>query len=354
MSFYVENSAIQIVSAPIRVDFTTQNYHQINFVLSLSGLITQTGTLTGDDQNNDGGIQLDETIDHDNGGIPLLDPIPDLNNATVEAVGYMGGLVAGLLVRYPVLLVKSGPDQFIIYPEGPPDILTNITGALNTVLHLYKRGTWSPGDGLDVPCFARGTLIETDKGEVPIENLRCGDRVRTLDHGFQEIRWIGNRLLSNIDLQVKENLYPIHIRAGALGRNLPRSDLLVSPQHRILVRSKIAHRIFGTEEVLVSAKQLLAIEGIDIDDQVKQVDYFHILFDHHEIIYSNGAQTESLYLGPEAQKAIGRKTVDEIAELFPELFCEDAAPKGARMLVSGRMARKLAHRHQQNKRHLVC
>ena len=46
-----------------------------------------------------------------------------------------------------------------------------------------------------IPCFAPGTLIATPKGEVPVENLRAGDRVITRDNGIQEIRWTGLRAL---------------------------------------------------------------------------------------------------------------------------------------------------------------
>ena len=142
---------------------------------------------------------------------------------------------------------------------------------------------------------------------------------------------------------------------GALGHNSPAEDLLVSPQHRILVRSRIAQRIFGTDEVLVAAKQLLQITGIDIETEATKVEYFHFLFDQHEIVFSNGAETESLYTGPEALKSLGPAACEELFTLFPELRDRDPAerPLGARMLASGRMARKLAVRHAQNLQPLV-
>lgn len=205
------------------------------------------------------------------------------------------------------------------------------------------------------PCFARGTLIETEFGALPVEDLRDGMKVWTRDNGLQEVRWIGSRKLNAAVLHLAANLRPIRISAGALGNSVPARDLLVSPQHRVLVRSRIAQKIFGCEEVLVAAKQLLQIEGIDIASDLAEVEYFHMLFDRHEIVVSDGAETESLYTGPEALKSLGHAAREEIFAIFPELRNTPAqeAPAGARMLASGRLGRKLAVRHAQNGKALV-
>lgn len=205
------------------------------------------------------------------------------------------------------------------------------------------------------PCFVRGTLIETDMGLIPVENLQQDMKVATRDNGLQPIRWIGARILGAHILEAAPHLRPIRITAGALGRNTPARDLLVSPQHRVLVRSNIAQKLFGTDEVLVAAKQLLQIEGIDIAQDVEEVEYFHILFDRHEVIFSNGAETESLYTGREGLRSLGHAAREEIFAIFPELRSrpEDVVPEGARLLASGRLGRKLAVRHAQNRKALV-
>lgn len=205
------------------------------------------------------------------------------------------------------------------------------------------------------PCFASGTLIETEFGAMPIEDLRQGMKVWTRDNDLQEIRWIGSRKLSSTVLELAANLRPIRISAGSLGRDIPARDLLVSPQHRILVRSRIAQKIFGCEEVLVAAKQLLQIEGIDVASDLESVEYFHMLFDRHEIVVSDGAETESLYTGAEALKSLGQAAREEIFAIFPALreTILDAAPEGARVMASGRLGRKLAVRHAQNDKVLV-
>lgn len=202
-----------------------------------------------------------------------------------------------------------------------------------------------------VVCFAEGTMIRVEDGEKPIETLRVGDRVWTPKNGCQPLRWIGSRRLDGIDLQSQPHLRPIRIRAGALSNNRPAQDLLVSPQHRMLIRSRIAQRMFGTDEVLVAAKQLLQIDGIEIAEDVSEVTYFHMLFDGHEVVLANGAKAESLFTGPEALKAVGNAARREILALFPELR-EQPTPVSARKLVEGRRARQLALRHSQNRKPL--
>ena len=204
----------------------------------------------------------------------------------------------------------------------------------------------------DIVCFTRGTLIDCADGARPVETLRVGDLVQTLDRGLQPIRWIASRRLG-AELAAQPRLCPIRIRKGALGPGMPAADLLVSPQHRILVRSGIAHRMFGAAEVLVAAKQLLELEGVEIA-QLDSVEYVHFAFDRHEIVTANGAQSESLYPGPQALKSLGRAARDELFAIFPLLQGAPAAPTAARELVSGRQGRKLAARHAMHDRPLVA
>ncbi|HEY0213035.1 MAG TPA: Hint domain-containing protein [Paenirhodobacter sp.] len=203
-------------------------------------------------------------------------------------------------------------------------------------------------------CFAAGTMIRTPKGDRRVEDLAIDDLVTTVDHGPQPVRWVGCSPMTTEALARNEKLRPIRIRAGALGDGVPLADLLVSPQHRILVRSKVAERLFGAREVLISAKQLLQIDGVDVAEDVASVDYYHVLFDRHEVVVSNGAETESLFTGPQALKSIGRAAVEEIFTLFPQLRDRDYTPAAARILVSGRQGRKMIMRHIQHKRDLVA
>lgn len=196
-------------------------------------------------------------------------------------------------------------------------------------------------DAYQVLCFNAGTLIRTAKGMRSVETLQSGDMVLTRDNGLQPIRWIGSRKLSAEDLAAAPHLQPIRLRAGALGPNTPASDLIVSPQHRILIRSKIAQRMFGTDEVLVAAKHLLDIDGIEIAADIHKVEYFHFMFDQHEVIFSNGTETESLYTGPVALRSVSPESRKEILSLFPELGDESFERQPVRLLAPGRQGRRL-------------
>ncbi|WP_223296088.1 Hint domain-containing protein [Thalassobium sp. R2A62] len=161
-----------------------------------------------------------------------------------------------------------------------------------------------------VVCFTRGTLIKTDQGERPIEELAAGDMVLTMDHGYQPIRWIGSSKRA-----ATGDLAPILIRKGALGND---RDLRVSPQHRMLLQGWQAEMLFGELEVLATAKSLLNDHSI-LRDEGGEVEYFHTLFDTHEIIYAEGCRSESFHPGQQGWKALDQATRDEILTLFPQL-----------------------------------
>lgn len=214
-------------------------------------------------------------------------------------------------------------------------------------------------DSIDYPpqsvtCFAAGTLIETAEGPRRIEDLAIGDMVMTRDHGLQPVRWIGGTRIDAHQLDLRPQLRPIHISAGALGRGAPTADLVVSPQHRVLVRSRIARRMFGCDEILVAAKHLTRLPGIEVIGDATGMEYWHMLFDRHEIVLSENAWTESLYTGAEALKSVSPAARREILTLFPELARPGFSPAPARRLISGREGRKLAERHRRNAKLLVC
>lgn len=230
--------------------------------------------------------------------------------------------------------------------------LAAITGGLTLTGAAASGLIW---DTTNVMCFTAGTLIRTIDGLVPAEDITQGMLVWTKDDGYQPIRWIGTRRMTRSELAEHANVRPIRIKAGALGDNLPERDLLVSPQHRILVNSKIVHRLQGEDEVLVSAKHLLQVEGIDVENDLSEVTYVHFLFDRHQIVESEGAETESLFTGPEALKAVENEARKEILAIFPELAELDHArlPIPIRPILSGRQGRKLANRHASKNKYLT-
>ena len=225
-------------------------------------------------------------------------------------------------------------------------------GTFQSASFVTTQGPLDVGE-LGPVCFTLGTLIRTPGGDVSVENLRAGDLIVTRDGGSKPIEWIGSRTLSVAELAADPSLRPVRIKAGALGEGVPSSDLIVSQQHRVLVRSKIAERMFGEHEILVAAKHLCQLEGIEIVDDAREVRYFHILFDRHEVIFSNGAETESLFVGTVALRSLDRAALGEVLKLFPDLAAFQQSKEPARAFVPGRLGRKLASRHAQNEKPLV-
>lgn len=247
-------------------------------------------------------------------------------------------------------------DPYVTFAK--PLLSVELTRAVGTSYNYKMVGVrdFTPGGEPPppvVPCFVAGTLIETERGPIPVEDIQPGDLVMTADRGLQVVRWVGVRAFSARAIAAAPELRPIRIAAGALGDGLPQADLMVSPQHRILVRSRIAQKMFGTHEVLVAAKQLLRLDGIDIVDGLTRLVYVHLMLDQHEVIFANGAASETLHTGPQALQMVSPAALKEILAIFPELADPDLAPTSARPLIPGRQARRMAHRHLQNDKPLV-
>ncbi len=164
------------------------------------------------------------------------------------------------------------------------------------------------------PCFVEGSRIATDRGATPVESLRLGDRVLTRDHGYRPIRWIGAREFTEATLAEFPELRPVRIAQGALDRTLPLADLSVSPQHRMLVTDDGA----AEREMLVSAISLTGRPGIQ-QQETGGVIYYHVMFDAHEVICSEGAWSESFLPEAAALDGMHSAQLDEILTIFPEL-----------------------------------
>ncbi len=161
-----------------------------------------------------------------------------------------------------------------------------------------------------VPCFVAGTMIRTDRGDVPVERLRLGDMVLTRDDGLQPIRWIGQRTLP-----AEGRMAPVRIMRGTFGDH---RTLMVSPLHRVLVRNVHADLLFGSSEVLIAARDL--IDGRNVRQiEGGLVHYVHLLFDRHQVVWSEGLETESFLPGPQTTHCFEEATVAEIREIFPEI-----------------------------------
>ncbi len=279
-------------------------------------------------------------------------------------------LIAGNSIQNEVLLTD---DEYDVVQNGTPtlDILSNdieSSGGTLTITHinniavvagdtvvlatgqqvtLNADGTFSLVNDLDIesinftytaentsgvsdvafvtintiPCFVSGTLIRTEYGEQPVESLEPGDLVQTYDNGLQPVRWIGQRTV-----QAEGVMAPIDIAANTFGKH---RALSVSPQHRVMIRDLKAELLFGQDEVLIAAKDLINDSTVLRRVSDEHVTYVHILFDEHQVVWSEGLLTESFLPGPQTMNGFEEETVNEICSLFPELDPETGLGYGA-------------------------
>ena len=167
-----------------------------------------------------------------------------------------------------------------------------------------------------VICFAAGMMIETVAGPRKVESLREGDLVHTSDSGLQPIRWT-NCSTQPLDHTEHENK-PILIKAGALGQGYPAEDVIVSPQHRILVGGQGQLQDIFEDEALVPAKALTKLPGVRFMNGKRQVTWVHFACDRHEIVRANGCLAESLLVAPMTLRSISFLQRRKLVELFPK------------------------------------
>lgn len=195
-------------------------------------------------------------------------------------------------------------------------------------------------------CFASGTLIDTPKGPVPVETLAAGDQINTMDNGAQPLLWVGSKRVA-----ATGNNRPVRIEAGALGGGLPLAPLVVSRQHRVLAQSRVAERMFGTPEVLCAAHHLKDLSGIHHDDQVAEIEYCHIMCERHEIVFANGAPTETMLYGEETRETLPLIDRLQILAALPGLRSADMGP--VRLVPAGARQRGFIRRIIKNRRNLL-
>lgn len=170
-----------------------------------------------------------------------------------------------------------------------------------------------------VACFTRDTKILCERGEVFVQDLEIGDLVVTLNNALQPIRWVGSQKTSGLG-----TFAPVRFKTGSLNNS---SDVLVSPMHRMLIDGPRAELLFGESEMLAHAKDLRDGDQVFIEPH-DSVEYFHILFDEHQIINAHGCWSESFAPRHASVDAFEEKSREEVLKLFPHLEegWQDALP----------------------------
>ncbi|MDH5451807.1 MAG: Hint domain-containing protein [Paracoccaceae bacterium] len=277
----------------------------------------------------------------------FLDIVDRTSNGTITRNGANGDSIDGS----DIVEIWPG-DTITVVMNGSTVTITGVTFRLADGRYLFTpsdgtnldpatfvsstfvstQGTMPVGN-LGPPCFTAGTRIRVPGGTALVEELVPGSLVETMDHGAQELRWVGQQSVEGTG-----ELAPVKFARNAIGNDRP---LLVSPQHRMLVAGWMAELYFGQDEVLVAAKHLVGSPGV-VRRPMRTVTYVHLLFDNHEIVFSEGAASESFHPG---SLHVDRDTAlrDEIAATFPELLAprDSCRQTLARPQIAGREARVL-------------
>ncbi|WP_171211716.1 Hint domain-containing protein [Ruegeria sp. HKCCA5426] len=219
----------------------------------------------------------------------------DIGRGTQNILALDGAAAGATSENLPVLTNPGQTTTSIQFNQPDPD--TQVNAPL------------SPGDS-GAACFVAGALVETPDGPRRVETLRPGDLVLTVDDGACPVRWVGGQTVRG-----NGRFAPVRIQAGTLGA---QRDILVSPQHRLLISGWQAQLLFGEDDVLIAASALtngktIASAPCDI------VRYVHLMFDRHQLVSTSGLISESFFPGGEGLKGLGADTADELFALFPEL-----------------------------------
>jgi hypothetical protein len=133
-----------------------------------------------------------------------------------------------------------------------------------------------------VPCFAAGTRIATERGEVAIEEICVGDMVRVLlGEEFAKVIWVGRREVDCTNHAQPRKVWPVQVAAGAFGPGRPHTDLFLSPDHAIHVN-----------EVLIPIRYLINGSTI-VQVPVERMTYCHLELQKHDVLLAEGLPTES-------------------------------------------------------------
>jgi len=213
-----------------------------------------------------------------------------------------GGTTA--LAQFNTITSEDAGDWASSVADDSFDALSG-PGVANTVSATDLRVMDVLGYTLSPPCFVAGTCISTTRGDVPVEELVVGDRVRARFAGSAPIRWIGRRHIDCRRHPVPDHVRPIRIAANAFAPGRPRRDLLLSPDHAVQVG-----------ECLIVIRHLSNGTTIRQDHEIGEIVYFHIELDQHDILDAEGLLAES-YLDTGNRGVF--ENANEPSILFPDL-----------------------------------
>lgn len=289
------------------------------------------GATTIDINVLDDDMEFDDGFQDDPNGTPLnqiLRDDIDTTDASGDAVTVVAGAVLEVEFTLTATPVGGGASIDLLFvAAGPGENQGDLTLVVSTAPldpgTTYDISFKNDGGGTpygELVCFARGTLIRTPRGDIPVEELRVGDRVVTLDHGAQPIVWMSSRAILFPTIEDA----PIEIRKDAFGPDRPFADTRVSPRHCLLRQDPSYRLLFDTSEVLMAARD--CVDGADVTRIAgsKAIEYHHFMCEGHEIIWANGLPSESFFPGKVARRSLDPIARANLVALHPSLRDADA------------------------------
>ena len=220
---------------------------------------------------------------------------------------------------YTITLIETGTGSapLLMFLDEMPPQGRDLWVVHHTLDVMQGRAVTQSQGG--VICFTPDTMIETPDGRKLIQDLREGDLIQTKDNGAQEILWKGSRKMTGARLFAMPKLRPIRFRAGALGIERPDQELLVSPEHRMLIKGIVARSLFNTPEVLVSARDLVNGTTVTVDVALREVTYIHLMLESHQVLWANGVETESFHPANTALSTLDEEDRKRLLSGMPDL-----------------------------------
>ncbi len=203
------------------------------------------------------------------------------NTLKLDDPGGFAGTIEGFNAADRIIL--KDPTAFSQSFNTTTDLLTLIDGSANTY-DLQFTGIHTASDftnAVTAACYAAGTRILTEAGETPIEALAVGDRVATAAGRLARIVWLGHRRIACSSHPMPETVWPVRVRAGAFGPGLPHADLLLSPDHAVLI-----------DGALIPIRCLLNGSGI-AQEACDAITYWHLELASHAAVFAQGLPAET-------------------------------------------------------------
>jgi hypothetical protein len=221
---------------------------------------------------------------------------------------------------YTVTLIEvgGGSRPLLMFLDEIPPRDTELWVVHHTLDAALGHPDGRPKTGGTI-CFTPGTMLRTPTGTKRIEDLVVGDMVQTKDNGPQPVVWIGSRRMTGARLFVMPHLRPVRFRVGAMGVDRPEAELLVSPDHRLLLSGPDAQALFNTPEVLVTARDLVNGRSVIVDLAVRDVTYIHLLLPGHNVLWANGLETESFHPASADVSMLDQADREQLLQYLPEV-----------------------------------